>query len=130
MPPFVAVLFSVCCASALAQQNDSAKPAAAEEAKSAPEQPKRKPVKRRAVQATIATMPRAAPPLGSETYRPVLTPPPVAPAPVLPGPQTLNCGPAGCLDAGGARVNNGVGNATVGPQGQLCNRSGNAVQCF
>ena len=130
----IAILFALVGATAFAQQTEPAKastaPASADEAKSAPEQAKHKPIKRRAVQATIATMPRTTP-LGSETYRPVLTPPPTGPA--LPGPQapqTLNCGPGGCLDAGGVRVNNGVGNATVGPQGQLCNRAGSTVQCF
>jgi hypothetical protein len=130
----IVILFALGCATAFAQQTEPAKPATApanaDEAKSAPEPPKRNPVKRRAVQATIVTMPRTTP-LGSETYRPVLAPPPAGPA--LPGPQaphTLNCGPGGCLDAGGARLYNGVGNATVGPQGQLCNRSGSTVQCF
>jgi hypothetical protein len=71
------------------------------------------------------------PPLTSsanQPYRPTLTAPSPLPPPV--SPQLNHCDGGGCTDTGGVRYNGGVGNAVIGPQGQLCNRSGATLQCF
>jgi hypothetical protein len=93
-----------------------------------------KPPPRRSVPQVIATMP-APPPVATEGYRPSLAPGPAAslPSRAAPaaGPVHLNsCDPGGCTDSGALRYNGGVGNAAVGPQGQLCTRSPAGMQCF
>jgi hypothetical protein len=97
-------------------------------------QPKKKPIKRRSVQQIISTMP-AAPPIVTEGYRPTLTPPApptMSPPIATPAPPVLinGCNAGGCNDVNGTHYNPGVGNATVSPQGRLCNRNGNSMQCF
>ncbi|HZV66883.1 MAG TPA: hypothetical protein VFG03_18445 [Telluria sp.] len=101
-------------------------------------QPKKKPIKRRSVQQVIGSMP-ASPPIVTDGYRPTLTlPSPVTPSPTVgtpviapPPPVQLNgCNAGGCNDVSGNHYTPGVGNATVSPQGRLCNRVGNSMQCF
>lgn len=83
---------------------------------------------RRPVPQSIARMPQqAAPPVSA---------PPAAPAPALPAavpgrPLSVNsCDIGGCRDAAGVRHEGGVGNATLDPNGRLCNRNGVWLQCF
>jgi hypothetical protein len=101
-------------------------------------EPKKKPIKRRSVQQVIGSMP-ASPPIVTDGYRPTLTlPSPATPSltvgtPVIapPPPVQLNgCNAGGCNDVSGNHYSPGVGNATVSPQGRLCNRVGNSMQCF
>lgn len=97
-------------------------------------EPKKKPIKRRSVQQVIGTMP-ASLPVVTEGYRPTLTPPapPSVSTPIVTpaAPVPLNgCNAGGCNDVSGAHYNPGVGNATVSPQGRLCNRNGASMQCF
>lgn len=82
---------------------------------------------RRAVPEIITPMPRVA------LARPAVAP--RIPAPdtslISHGPQPLvGCDAGGCRDAGGVRHNTGTGNATVTPDGKLCNINGIWLQCF
>lgn len=65
------------------------------------------------------------------TYGPALQtrPPAAAPLPER-GTVPATCSGAGCFDAGGQRLNGGVGNAVTTPQGQLCTKGLVGVQCF
>lgn len=65
------------------------------------------------------------------TYGPALQarPPAAAPLPER-GTVPATCSGAACFDAGGQRLNGGVGNALTTPQGQLCTRGLVGVQCF
>jgi hypothetical protein len=119
-------------AGARAQQEPPAPPPAQEAASDPAAKPappaKRKPVKRRSVQQVI----EPTPPIVTEGYRPtlVIRPPAALPAPVPPPVQINSCDAGGCTDTNGVRYNGGVGNALIGPRGQLCTRGGVNVQCF
>jgi hypothetical protein len=121
---------SLALASARAQEQPPADvPAAQGPAKPPP--PKPKPVKRRSVQQVI----EPTPPIVTDGYRPTLVArPPASPTPTptpVPPPVRLNsCDGGGCTDTSGARYNGGVGNALIGPQGQLCTRGIVNAQCF
>lgn len=92
---------------------------------------------RRAVDQVLTPTPRI---LGSATpasgqpvlrYGPALQAnPPAPPATPQRGSVPANCTGTGCIDAGGQRLNPGVGNALTTPQGQLCTRGLVGVQCF
>lgn len=103
-----------------------AKPAA----KPAPDTPKKKPAKRRAVRQNLDDTPAPA------VYRPRPTPAaPLGvqplPSPVAPPPQILNGCPGGaCTDATGARYHGGVGTTLLSPEGRVCSSNGITVQCF
>jgi hypothetical protein len=105
-----------------------AKPAAEAPIKPAPP-PNRKPIKRRSVQQVI----EPTPPIVTDGYRPTLT---VRPPAALPSasqqtqPRLNSCDAGGCTDTSGARYNGGVGNALIGPQGQLCTKGIVGAQCF
>ena len=91
--------------------------------------PPKQPLARRSVPQVIETMPRAAPP-PVYGYRPAAPPP--NPAPVAPGAPlpVTGCDSGACRDAAGVRYNGGVGNATLDPNGRVCNRNGPWLQCF
>jgi len=86
-------------------------------------------VERRAVEQVTGRMPARMPPPIHE-FHPA---PPVAPAlptnPDRPLPL-IGCHSGVCRDAGGTLHNGGVGNATLDPNGKLCNREGVWLQCF
>lgn len=117
----------------------------ANDAKPAEKQASRPP--RRAVALTVGSMPATQP---VASYGPTLTPQvggaaalPGGPlygqagasgAPIVPAapnrPAVVNsCDSGGCTDSNGVRYNGGVGNAMIGPQGQLCHRTGVTMQC-
>lgn len=112
-------------------QHVAAQPEVIERTEAAPAGKKTTPP-RRAVPQRIDPTPRIA----TDTYRPTLTPSPAipsyAPAPVVPAParQLNRCDAGGCTDIDGARHIGGAGNATLSPEGRLCNRSGTTLQCF
>lgn len=91
-------------------------------------QPKRKPVKRRAVQQVI----EPTPPIVTDGYRPtlVIRPPATLPAPVPPPVRMNSCDGGGCTDTSGVRYNGGPGPVLTSPQGQLCVRGIVNAQCF
>ncbi|MBV6319979.1 hypothetical protein [Duganella violaceipulchra] len=92
--------------------------------------PARKPMPRRPVSQIIQRMPvvkqapqvamPAAPP--SPSLQTLLNPPNA--------PKALNnCGPTGCNDASGARINNAGPGTAISPAGKVCNRNGVWLQC-
>ncbi|WP_332854371.1 hypothetical protein [Duganella sp. S19_KUP01_CR8] len=92
--------------------------------------PARKPMPRRPVAQIIQRMPvvkqapqvamPAAPP--SPSLQTLLDPPNA--------PKALNnCGPTGCNDASGARINNAGPGTAISPSGKVCNRNGVWLQC-
>lgn len=94
---------------------------------------------RRAVEQVLTPTPRilgSAAPAGGQavsTYGPVLQAAPPAPPAAraeLRGTVPATCTGVGCYDAGGQRLEPGVGNAVTTPQGQLCTRGVVGVQCF
>lgn len=98
--------------------------------KPAPDTPKKKPAKRRAVRQHLDDTPAPV------NYSP--RPTPAAPvgvqplqSPVAPPPQILNGCPGGaCTDATGARYHGGVGTTLLSPEGRVCSNNGITVQCF
>jgi hypothetical protein len=95
----------------------------------------KKPVpRRRAVPAIIGSMPA---PSAPQAYGPVLhelAPQTTMPAPApagLPPPATITgCIGNQCNDTSGKSYQTGVGNTALDPNGRLCNRNGQTVQCF
>jgi hypothetical protein len=92
------------------------------------------PVRRRAVPATIGTMPQ---PSAPQAYGPVLhdmAPQTTMPAPApagLPPPAVINnCVGGQCTDTSGNTYNTGAGNAALDSKGRLCTRNGQTMQCF
>jgi hypothetical protein len=97
-------------------------------------QPKKPPPRRRAVPAIIGSMPA---PSSPQAYGPVLhelAPQTTMPAPAPPGlppPATITgCIGNQCNDTSGKSYQTGVGNTAIDPNGRLCNRNGQTVQCF
>ena len=94
--------------------------------------PPKQALPRRRVPQVIEAMPRqSAPPVFG--YRPAAPPAsPAAPgASAAPAPlPVMGCDSGGCRDAAGGRHNGGVGNATLDPNGRVCNRNGPWLQCF
>jgi hypothetical protein len=89
---------------------------------------------RRAVPAIIGSMPA---PSAPQAYGPVLhelAPQTTMPAPApagLPPPATITgCIGNQCNDTSGKSYQTGVGNTAIDPNGRLCNRNGQTVQCF
>jgi hypothetical protein len=89
---------------------------------------------RRAVPAMIGSMPA---PSAPQAYGPVLhelAPQTTMPAPApagLPPPATITgCIGNQCNDTSGKSYQTGVGNTALDPNGRLCNRNGQTVQCF
>ncbi len=92
--------------------------------------PARKPMPRRPVPQIIQRMPlvKQAP----QVAMPTAPPSPALPALLDPpnAPKALNnCGPAGCNDANGARINNAGPGTAISPSGKVCNRNGVWLQC-
>jgi hypothetical protein len=94
--------------------------------------PKARP--RRAVAATIGSMPQ---PSAPQAYGPVLhdvAPQTTMPAPApagLPPPAVINnCVGGQCTDASGNSYQTGTGNAALDSKGRLCTRNGQTMQCF
>ncbi len=92
--------------------------------------PPRKPMPRRPVAQIIQRMPvvKQAPPVAMPAAPPspslqTLLNPPNAPK------ALNNCGPTGCNDAGGARINNAGPGTAISPSGKVCNRNGVWLQC-
>lgn len=93
---------------------------------------------RRAVQATIATMPSAPAPV---TYGPALAPQPSVPTsvpsttvtqvrPMPSRPAIVNsCDAGGCTDTSGVRYNGAAGGTMIGPGGKACHSNGVTMQC-
>ena len=92
--------------------------------------PARKPMPRRPVPLIIQRMPAV-------KQAPQVAMPTAPPSPSL---QTLlnspdapkalnNCGPTGCNDASGARINNAGPGTAISPSGKVCNRNGVWLQC-
>jgi hypothetical protein len=97
-------------------------------------QPKKPPPRRRAVPAIIGSMPA---PSAPQAYGPVLhelAPQTTMPAPApagLPPPATITgCIGNQCNDTSGKSYQTGVGNTALDPNGRLCNRNGQTMQCF
>ena len=140
-----AALVALCSTGAALAQADAVPPAAAADAlpvctlapgdatklavepcRPAPTQPS---ARRRDVAQVIQPMSRASAPARPYAYRPAIVAPTVSPAPKAPLPQN-GCDAGGCRDAAGSRYNGGIGNATLGPDGKVCNRNGVWLQCF
>ncbi|GJJ04860.1 hypothetical protein RugamoR64_53980 [Duganella rhizosphaerae] len=92
--------------------------------------PARKPMPRRPVPQIIQHMPvvKQAPQVAMPTAPPspslqTLLNPPNAPK------ALNNCGPTGCNDASGARINNAGPGTAISPSGKVCNRNGVWLQC-
>jgi hypothetical protein len=128
----LAILSSVMvCNNAWATEPPPREGAPRAEAKPAPDTPKKKPAKRRAVRQNLDDAP--APARVVSRARPT----PAAPVGVQPlpspvaAPQILNGCPGGaCTDATGARYHGGVGTTLLSPQGRMCSNNGITVQCF
>jgi hypothetical protein len=85
---------------------------------------------RRAVPQIVERMP-VPPPRGHGALPPPAVPSTLAPPAVPSAPRPLaRCVGGACRDAGGVLYNGGVGNATLDPNGRLCNRDGVWLQCF
>jgi len=97
-------------------------------------QPKKPLPRRRAVPAIIGSMPA---PSAPQAYGPVLhelAPQTTMPAPApagLPPPATITgCIGNQCNDTSGKSYQTGVGNTALDPNGRLCTRNGQTMQCF
>jgi hypothetical protein len=90
---------------------------------------------RRSVPQIISRMPAqpsASSPGVDQAYRP-LPPAGISPLPspyLAPGPLPVpGCDKTGCRDAAGVRHNGGIGNATLAPNGRLCQKNGVFLNC-
>lgn len=85
---------------------------------------------RRAVPQIIERMP--VPPQRGHGAQPQPAAPSTFAPPAIPGaPRPLaGCVGGACRDAAGVLYDGGVGNATLDPNGRLCNRDGAWLQCF
>ena len=90
--------------------------------------PTKLPARRRAVPQSVGPMLRSPAPVRTDGVHPAASQTrPQAPT----APVPLNaCDTGGCRDAAGSRYNGGIGNATVAPDGKVCNRNGTWLQCF
>jgi len=116
------------------EQPVQGQPAGKPSVKTQQKQKTKQPPRRRAVPAVIGTMPA---PSAPQAYGPVLhelAPQTTMPAPAPPGlppPATITgCIGNQCNDTSGKSYQTGVGNTALDPNGRLCTRNGQTMQCF